>query len=83
MHHGSLRTFLGRPLPRLSPDRAVGPYGECHPGSPTDLQKLSRARWRRYTFIEPLLNELEPSSAAIISAVGMEPQTSGTAGGRP
>jgi hypothetical protein len=43
MHLGSLRTGLGRPLPRLSPHRAVGPYGECRPGSPTDLQKLGRA----------------------------------------
>jgi hypothetical protein len=43
MHHGSLRTSLGRPLPRVSPHRAVGPHGECRPGSPTDLQKLGRA----------------------------------------
>jgi tetratricopeptide (TPR) repeat protein len=44
------------------------------------IYKSSVGRWRRYAnFLGPLLSELEPSSAAIIPAVGMEPQTSRSA----
>jgi Sulfotransferase family len=41
------------------------------------IYKSSVGRWRRYAnFLGPLLSELEPSSAAIIPAVGIKSQTS-------
>jgi tetratricopeptide (TPR) repeat protein len=49
------------------------------------IYKNSVRRWRRYAnFLGPLLTELEPSNAAaIIPAVGMEPQTSRSVDRRP
>jgi tetratricopeptide (TPR) repeat protein len=48
------------------------------------IYQSSVGRWRRYAnFLGPLLSELEPSSAANIPAVGMEPQTSRSMDRRP